>query len=270
MKHFKFILILCCVFCVSCGPEEGNLKPIVDTVPEELLGQWLYVDDTNDNYYFAQALGIHKHTNNIAWQISEQEYNELRSCVGLLAYDASTKTLKLSCTSSPGGTHVKMNGSEITSIKIVTVGTDKLTVEIGGIIRTYSKNTSGIFLPYHTWTEKDNENDKEDEEPNPSYSDKIVGKWIVTMDDPSWRCEVEFKSNGTYISKDYYDIEGDESFSELDGTYTGTYSINGTSITIDGGDYGSVIDGEYTIVSLGSNSGRFQDDDGWCLYLEKK
>jgi len=102
-----------------------------------------------------------------------------------------------------------------------------------------------------------------------SYADLIVGTWTLTMDDPTWKCIVTFKSDGTFTSKEYYDIEGDKTFSEYEGTYSGTWKISGKKITITPYSGNSVIEFTGTIKSLTSSSGTFSDSDGWCIYLAK-
>lgn len=62
------------------------------------------------------------------------------------------------------------------------------------------------------------------------------------MDDPSWMCKVTFKSGGTFTSKEYYDIKGDGTFSEYEGSYSGTWEISGKKITITPYSENSVMD----------------------------
>jgi len=135
--------------------------------------------------------------------------------------------------------------------KVVFKGTDKIYI--------YYEDEDGDYGTYIRGT-SDNSSSE--------YKDLIVGTWDVTMDDPSWKCKVTFKSDGTFTSKEYYDNKGDKTFSEYDGTYSGTWKISEKKITII--PYGdSVMDFTGTIKSLTSSSGTFSDSDGWCMYLEK-
>jgi len=101
------------------------------------------------------------------------------------------------------------------------------------------------------------------------YSRLIVGTWTVTMDDPGWKCYVTFNANGTFTSKEYYDEYANNTFSEYEGTYTGSYIISKNSITISPSKDESVINFKGSIRSLTANSGVFADSDGWCIYLAK-
>ena len=116
-----------------------------------------------------------------------------------------------------------------------------------------------------------------DDEEEPSVDDSsddydalLVGTWRILQSDPSWMSNVTFYVNGTFKSVDYYDIEGDLSFSENSGTYYGTWTIDGHRIIISPQDVNdpSVICGRYYIIKL-TNTSMELDDDGYGLYGSK-
>lgn len=98
-------------------------------------------------------------------------------------------------------------------------------------------------------------------------SESIIGKWEIYMDDPSWKVTLEIKENGEYVATDWYDIEGDNTFSEKDGTWSGTYSLTTNGITFS--ETGSVITGSYTFSSISSIYFTAKNEDGWKIYATK-
>lgn len=95
----------------------------------------------------------------------------------------------------------------------------------------------------------------------------ILGSWTVLMDDPSWKVAIQLKANGICQGTDWYDIEGDNTFSEKEGTWEGTYSLSTDEITFSAN---SVIAGSYTFTSVSSTYFEAADEDGWKIYATKK
>lgn len=95
----------------------------------------------------------------------------------------------------------------------------------------------------------------------------ILGSWTVLMDDPSWKVTIQLKANGICQGIDWYDIEGDNTFSEKEGTWEGTYSLSTDEITFSAN---SVIAGSYTFNSVSSTYFEAADEDGWKIYATKK
>lgn len=95
----------------------------------------------------------------------------------------------------------------------------------------------------------------------------ILGSWTVLMDDPSWKVDIQLKANGICQGTDWYDIEGDNTFSEKEGTWEGTYSLSTDEITFSAN---SVIAGSYTFTSVSSTYFEAADEDGWKIYATKK
>lgn len=95
----------------------------------------------------------------------------------------------------------------------------------------------------------------------------ILGSWTVLMDDPSWKVTIQLKANGICQGTDWYDIEGDNTFSEKEGTWEGTYSLSTDEITFSAN---SVIAGSYTFTSVSSTYFEAADKDGWKIYATKK
>jgi len=164
-----------------------------------------------------------------------------------------------------------LQASSSTTVK--TKGTAQATITATFYMYDYKNNkdvkigTATYTVPQKTSAGDADENNNENS--SSEYKDLIVGTWNVTMDDPYWKCKVTFKSGGTFTSKEYYDIEGDKTFSEYEGTYSGTWKISGKKITITPYSGNSVIEFTGTIKSLTSSSGTFSDSDGWCMYLAK-
>lgn len=139
---------------------------------------------------------------------------------------------------------------------ILTLTEDKLVLQY---TNTYGDTRTETFHSGET-PSADTDND---------YASTLVATWTVTMDDQSWKCIVTFKSNGTFTSKEYYDENGNGKYSSFEGTYTGTWKISGSKITITPSNDDSVMDFTGTIKSLTSSSGTFTDSDGWSIYLRK-
>ena len=99
----------------------------------------------------------------------------------------------------------------------------------------------------------------------------FVGTWTVTMDDPSWKTVIELKSNGQCIAKDYYDINGDGTYSEYSGKYIGSYHISAMDSIefIFDEDDCSIIMGEYTFDTLTDDYFDAYDSDDWYIYATK-
>lgn len=95
----------------------------------------------------------------------------------------------------------------------------------------------------------------------------ILGSWTVLMDDPSWKVAIQLKANGICQGTDWYDIEGNNTFSEKEGTWEGTYSLSTDEITFSAN---SVIAGSYTFTSVSSTYFEAADEDGWKIYATKK
>lgn len=87
------------------------------------------------------------------------------------------------------------------------------------------------------------------------------------MDDPTWNVIIQLKANGVCEGTDWYDIEGDNTFSEKESTWEGTYSLNADKITISAE---SVVAGSYTFTSASSNYFEAVDEDGFKIYATKK
>lgn len=111
------------------------------------------------------------------------------------------------------------------------------------------------------------DNDNGNDENGNQVDKDILGYWTVLMDDPSWKVIIQLKANGVCEGTDWYDIEGDNTFSEKDSTWKGTYSLNANKITISSE---SVIAGSYTFTSVSSNYFEAADKDGWKIYATKK
>lgn len=113
-------------------------------------------------------------------------------------------------------------------------------------------------------SDEPNNNDDDDDEIS------LVGSWTIVMDDPSWKTVIELKSNGQCVAKDYYDIEGDETFSEYSGTFSGTYEVTSKGIEfIFDEDDCSIIMGEYTFDTLTDDYFDAYDSDDWYIYATK-
>lgn len=95
----------------------------------------------------------------------------------------------------------------------------------------------------------------------------ILGSWTVLMDDQSWKVTIQLKANRICQGTDWYDIEGDNTFSEKEGTWEGTYSLSTDEITFSAN---SVIAGSYTFTSVSSTYFEAADEDGWKIYATKK
>ena len=103
------------------------------------------------------------------------------------------------------------------------------------------------------------------------YEALLVGTWTITQDDTQWKSVVTFNENGLFKCVDYYDIDADQTFSELSGTYEGKWRVEGNIITISTNSYNeeSAVDGEYRIVKLTETSMKLDDGDGYCMYGTK-
>ncbi len=95
----------------------------------------------------------------------------------------------------------------------------------------------------------------------------ILGSWSILTDDPSWKIVVEIKANGKCSGTDWYDIEGDNTFSEKESTWEGTYSLSADKITFSAN---SVLTGSYTFTSVSSDYFEAADADGWKIYATKQ
>lgn len=151
------------------------------------------------------------------------------------------------------------------STTVTTTGSSQATITATFSMYDY-KNNQTITIGTSTYKVPQNVSS---EESSTDYKDLIVGKWTVTMDDPTWKCIVTFSSNGTFTSKEYYDEYSDGKFSSFEGSYSGKWTISGSKITITPSDENSVMDFVGTIKSLNSTSGKFTDSDGWSIYLSK-
>lgn len=113
---------------------------------------------------------------------------------------------------------------------------------------------------------------KDDDNNNEGTNDVaqiVLGRWTVTMSDPSWKVTLTLKEDGTYTEVVYYDIDGDKSFSEYDGTYNGTYTVSQNGITFNSSDDESALVGSYKWVSVSSSSFEASDGDGFYIYGRK-
>lgn len=147
MKSYFYVLFGL-MLLVSCSKEQ-DVDNGIDKIPEQVFGSWLYTVDENDEYYFCQGLSLSSVTG--YWQITQQEYNDLATCGGTMRYDENTQTLYLNC-SKDDREHVKLNGNEITAIKIISFSNDKLTVCIAGDTIEYSRNNESYIIPNYEWT----------------------------------------------------------------------------------------------------------------------
>lgn len=441
MKTYLYILLGIVMITISCSNENDiSNDPQKQDIPELLFGKWIYTNNENEDYYFCQGISFNSTTG--YWQISQQEYNDISMCGGIMTYDTNTRTLYLNCTSEHE--HLKMNGVQVHTIKIINLTNEKLTIHIADKIIEYYRNNESYIIPNYVWTNGFDENlnpegkvpsandygvdlglsvywaeynvgstgrtEKggcygwgdatgtyyiEDEMKYPSANppsdisgtkydiasykwgngwrvptkeemeelinncyitwhnwcecweftskingnsimlpyasvrsgkstfynecgywtstldktymsayalytlesggsmnhihcfrrsygqqirpvkDKkdsdlskiILGSWTVVMDDPSWKVIMQFKANGVCDGTDWYDIEGDNTFSEKESTWKGTYSISANKITF---STNSVIAGSYTFTSVSSNYFEAADEDGWKIYATKK
>lgn len=95
----------------------------------------------------------------------------------------------------------------------------------------------------------------------------LLGSWAVLTDDPSRKVTVQLKVNGVCEGTDWYDIDGDNTFSQKESTWKGTYSIAADEITISAE---SVLAGSYTFTSVSSNYFEAADEDGFKIYATKE
>ncbi|WP_455586139.1 hypothetical protein [Bacteroides sp.] len=246
MKKVNYLSIVWMVFaCVlsfsSCADEDNEEDGDQEELSEKLLGHWKQ-EEREDGYYYCEILTF---SQDGVYEIKWREETFTGEEGGTYSYDVSDDKLTLNCLyGEKTGKHT-YTVSMLTDNKLVLMEKD-------GDIRNYSR-TEEETIPGIEEDDKD-------------YGKLISGTWTVLMDDPSWKSIVTFKTDGTYTSKDYYDIKGNQTFSELDGSYNGNYIINDQHISIRGE---TVIAGEYTIESISANSGKFADEDGWKLYLSK-
>lgn len=147
MKSFFYILFSFLLLASCCKEQEVDNG--IDKIPEQVFGNWLYTINENDEYYFCQGLGFSSTTG--YWQITQQEYNDLTMCGGTMRYDENSQTLYLNCTQDDRE-HVKLNGNEIKTIKIISFSNDKLIVCISGDTIEYTKNTESYIIPHYEWT----------------------------------------------------------------------------------------------------------------------
>lgn len=127
------------------------------------------------------------------------------------------------------------------------------------LLDTYDDDELSVYVK-----SEEPEIDEEDDEIS------LVGSWTIVMDDPSWKTVIELKSNGQCVAKDYYDIEGDETFTEYSGTFRGTYEVTSKGIEfIFDEDDCSIIMGEYTFDTLTDDYFDAYDSDDWYIYATK-
>lgn len=441
MKTYLYILLGIVMITISCSNESDiSNDPQKQDIPELLFGKWIYTNNENEDYYFCQGISFNSTTG--YWQISQQEYNDISMCGGIMTYDTNTRTLYLNCTSEHE--HLKMDGVQVYTIKIINLTNEKLTIHIADKTIEYYRNNESYIIPNYVWTNGSDKNLNpegkvpssndygvdlglsvywaeynvgstesteiggcygwgdvtgtyytEDETKYPSanppsdisgtkydiasykwgngwrvptkeemeelidncyitwhnwckcweftskingnsimlpyapvrngkstfyeecgywtstldrtymgayalytlksggdfdnishfkrsygqqirpvkdkrdtdLSKNILGYWTVLMDDPSWKVIIQLKANGVCEGTDWYDIEGDNTFSEKESTWEGTYSLNADNITISAE---SVMAGSYTFTSVSSNYFEAADEDGWKIYATKK
>lgn len=441
MKRYFFMLLGIVMITISCTKENNTSNDSnKQDIPELLFGTWIYTNNDNEDYYFCQ--GISFNSSSGYWQISQQEYNDLSMCGGTMTYDVNSHTIYLNCKLEHE--HLRMNGVQVRTIKIVNLTDEKLIVHIAGKTIEYYRNNESYIIPHYVWTngsdEKLNPEGKvpspndygvdlglsvywaeynvgstesteiggcygwgdvtgtyytEDDTKYPSanppsdisgteydiasykwgngwriptkeemeelvdncyitwhnwckcweyiskingnsiklpyapvrsgkstfhnecgywtstldrtymgayalytlksggnlkYIDhfkrsygqqirpvkdkrdtdlqkNILGSWSVLTDDPTWKVIIQFKANGVCEGTDWYDIEGDETFLEKEGTWEGTYTLNTDKLTITAN---SVLEGVYTLTSVSSNYFEATAEDGFKIYATRK
>lgn len=100
---------------------------------------------------------------------------------------------------------------------------------------------------------------------------KLRGTWEVLMDDPSWKTVLTLNANNSCTAVDYYDIDGDLTFSEYGGTYHGYYTVTSDKISFyfDDGDDTSVVEGSYEFTDFSSSYFEAMDRYGDFIYASK-
>ena len=100
---------------------------------------------------------------------------------------------------------------------------------------------------------------------------KLRGTWEVLMDDPSWKTVLTLNANNSCTAVDYYDINGDFTFSEYGGTYHGYYTVTSDKISFyfDDGDDTSVVEGSYEFTDFSSSYFEAMDRYGDFIYASK-
>lgn len=234
-------VFVCMLSFSSCAGEDNEENGSQEVLSEKLLGHWKQ-EEREGNYYYCEILTF---LQDGVYEVKWREETSTGEEGGTYSYDVSGNKLAINCL------YGEKTGKHTYTISVLT-DNELVLVERDGDVLNYLR-TEDVTIPGI-------------EEDGKDYGKLISGTWTILMDDPSWKSIVTFKANGTYTSKDYYDIEGNQTFSEFDGSYNGTYTISNQRISINGE---AAIAGEYTIVSMSANSGRFVDKDGWKLYLSK-
>ncbi|MDO4161324.1 MAG: hypothetical protein Q4D41_12810 [Prevotellaceae bacterium] len=108
--------------------------------------------------------------------------------------------------------------------------------------------------------------DDDDDGDKGDVAQMVLGKWVVTMSDPTWKVNLTLGEDGTFSEADYYDIDGDKTFTEYDGTYRGTYIVSEKGITFNPIDDSALLGETYYWEEVSSSSFVASDGDGFYIY----
>ncbi len=114
--------------------------------PEELLGDWIYLDDDNtDDYYFCSMLSFNKDG---YYQIRQQEYNEISGSLGSYDYNQDNKTITF--VPLEDSDYIMLNGVSVKTLKVKSLSDSEFIVFALDETFSYHKTDDGVF-PIHTW-----------------------------------------------------------------------------------------------------------------------
>ncbi len=148
MKSYFYMLLGILMIAASCTNDDDIPNdPNKQDIPELLFGKWIYTNNENEDYYFCQGMSFNSTTG--YWQISQQEYNDISMCGGTMTYDINAQTLYLNCTLEHE--HLKMNGEQVNTIKIINLTNEKLTICIVDKIIEYHRNNEFYIIPNYVW-----------------------------------------------------------------------------------------------------------------------